>query len=160
MADNTDNNRNTAIEATSRPAQPEQARAGGSAESATQTESAMRQGADQLRNQMSGMAEMSAKVSQNIITRSGQNFEIMRRIAETLALGVQSAASECSEYAQHTARRQTEMMQQLGVARSPDDVLEIQNRYLQDNLKELLSFSERLSRLSADKAKEAGEHLD
>ena len=51
-------------------------------------------------------------------------------------------------------------MQQLGAARSPDDVLEIQNRYLQDNLKELLSFSERLSRLSADKAKESGEHLD
>ena len=45
-------------------------------------------------------------------------------------------------------------------ARSPNDVLEIQNRYLQDSLRELLSFSERLSRLSADKAKEAGEHLD
>ena len=51
-------------------------------------------------------------------------------------------------------------MQQLTSARSPNDVLEIQNRYLQDNLRELLSFSERLSRLSADKAKEAGEQLD
>jgi hypothetical protein len=149
-----------AQEAVSQPAQSEQAGAGGSAGSATQAESAMRQGADQLRNQMSGMAEMSAQVSQNIITRSGQNFEIMRRIGETLASGIQSAASECSEYAQHTTRRQAELMQQLGAARSPDAVLEIQNRYLQDNLKELLSFSERLSRLSADKAKESGEHLD
>ena len=51
-------------------------------------------------------------------------------------------------------------MQQLSSARSPNDVLDIQNRYLQDNLKELLSFSERLSRLSADKAREASEKLD
>jgi len=149
-----------AQEAVSQPAQSEQAGAGGSAGSATQAESAMRQGADQLRTQMSDMAEMSAQVSQNVIARSGQNFEIMRRIGETLASGIQSAASECSEYTQHTTRRQAELMQQLGAARSPDAVLEIQNRYLQDNLKELLSFSERLSRLSADKAKEAGEHLD
>ena len=156
MADNP----NKGIEVASRPAQSEPARAGGRTESATQADSAMRQGADQLRTQMSGLAEMSAKVSQNVLTRSGQNFELMRRIAETLASGVQSAASECSEYAQHTARRQAEMMQQLGAARSPEDFLEIQNRHLQDNLKELLSFSERLARLSADKAKEAGEHLD
>jgi hypothetical protein len=52
------------------------------------------------------------------------------------------------------------MMQQLTSARSPNDVLDIQNRYLQDNLKELLSFSERLSRLSADKAREASEKID
>ena len=62
-----------AQEAVSQPAQSEQAGAGGSAGSATQAESAMRQGADQLRNQMSGMAEMSVQVSQNIITRSGRN---------------------------------------------------------------------------------------
>jgi hypothetical protein len=152
MADKT-NKTNKVVEAASQPAQSEQAGAGGSAGSATQAESAMGQGADQLRTQTSGMAEMAAQVSQNVIARSGQNFEIMRRIAETLASGVQSAASECSEYAQHTTRRQAELMQQLGAARSPDAVLEIQNRYLQDNLKELLGFSERLS-------KEAGEHLD
>jgi len=129
-------------------------------EATKQAESTIRQGADQFRNQMTGMAEMSAKVSQDLIQRSGQNFEMMRRIAETMASGARSAAAECGEYAQHTAKRQAEMMQQLGSARSPDDVLEIQNRYLQDNLKELLSFSERLSRLSADKAKEASERLD
>jgi len=39
-------------------------------------------------------------------------------------------------------------------------VLDIQNRYLQDNLKELLTFSERLSQLSADKAREASEKID
>ena len=126
---------------------------------AEQAQDKVRQGAEQFRNQMGGMAEMSAKVSQDLIQRSGQNFEMMRRIAETMTSGARIAATECSEYARHTAKRQAEMMQQLGTARSPNDVLEIQNRYLQDNLKELLSFSERMSRLSADKAKEAGEQL-
>ena len=103
---------------------------------------------------------MSAKISQDLIERSGQNFEMMKRIAETLTSGGKSAVSECGEYAQNTAKRQSEMMRQLTSARSPNDVLEIQTRYLQDSLRELLSFSERLSRLSADKAKEAGERLD
>lgn len=128
-------------------------------EAAKQTQDKVRQGAEQFRNQMSGMAEMSAKVSQDLIQRSGQNFEMMRRIAETMTSGARTAANECSEYTRHSAKRQAEMMQQLGAARSPNDVLEIQNRYLQDNLKELLNFSERMSRLSADKAKEAGEQL-
>ena len=128
-----------------------------------QAEDALRQGADQLRNQMGNMADMagmSAKVSQEMIQRSGQNFEMMKRIAEAMASGARSAASECAEYAKHSAKRQTEMMQQLSSARSPNDLLDIQNRYLQDNLKELLAFSERLSRLSADKAREASEKLD
>ena len=126
-------------------------------------EEAIREGADQLRNQMGKMgdaAEMSAKVSQELIQRSGQNFEMMKRIAEAMTSGAKSAASECAEYAKHSAKRQTEMMQQLASARSPNDVLDIQNRYLQDNLKELLSFSERLSLLSADKAREVSEKID
>jgi hypothetical protein len=139
---------------------PAQNAADAGAEATRQAESNIRQGADQLRNQMGGMAQMSAKVSQDLVNRSGQNFEMMRRIAETMASGARSAATECAEYAQHTAKRQAEMMQQLSGARSPDDVLEIQNRYLQENLRELLSFSERLSTLSAEKAREAGQKLD
>ena len=52
-----------------------------------QAEEAIRQGADQLRNQMGNMqdmAGMSAKVSQELIQRSGQNFEMMKRIAEAM----------------------------------------------------------------------------
>jgi hypothetical protein len=143
-------------ETAKRPSQPTQS----GTDATRQAGNAISQGADQLRDQMTGMAGMSAKVSQDLIERSGQNFEMMKRIAETLTSGGKSAVSECSEYAQNTAKRQAEMMQQLTSARSPNDVLEIQNRYLQDSLRELLSFSERLSRLSADKAKEAGEHLD
>ena len=130
---------------------------------AKQAGEALREGADQLRNQMGNMqdmAGMSAKVSQELIQRSGQNFEMMKRIAESMTSGARSAATECAEYAKNSAKRQTEMMQQLTSARSPNDVLDIQNRYLQDNLKELLSFSERLSRLSADKAREASEKID
>ena len=128
-----------------------------------QAEEAIREGADQLRNQMGNMqdvAGMSAKVSQELIQRSGQNFEMMKRIAESMTSGARSAASECAEYAKSSAKRQTEMMQQLTSARSPNDVLDIQNRYLQDNLKELLTFSERLSRLSADKAREASDKIN
>jgi hypothetical protein len=143
-------------ETAKRPSQPTQS----GTDATRQAGNAIRQGADQLRDQMTEMAGMSAKVSQDLIERSGQNFEMMKRIAETLASGIKSAVSESGEYAQNTAKRQVEMMQQLTSARSPNDVLEIQNRYLQDSLRELLSFSERLSRLSADKAKEAGERLD
>jgi hypothetical protein len=143
-------------ETAKRPSQPTQS----GTDPTRQAGNAISQGADQLRDQVTGMAGMSAKVSQDLIERSGQNFEMMKRIAETLTSGGKSAVSECGEYAQNTAKRQAEMMQQLTSARSPNDVLEIQNRYLQDSLRELLSFSERLSRLSADKAKEAGEHLD
>ena len=131
--------------------------------STKQAEESLREGADQLRNQMGKMGDvagMSAKVSQELIERSGQNFEMMKRIAEAMTSGARSAASECAEYAKHSAKRQTEMMQQLASARSPNDVLDIQNRYLQDNLKELLTFSERLSRISADKAREASEKID
>src|SRR3954449_12823564 len=147
------NTGNEGGEKASRPSQPTQA----ATDSTKQTENAIRQGADQLRGQMAGM---SAKVSQDLIERSGQNFEMMKRIAETFASGIKSAVSKSGEYAQNTAKRQAEMMQQLTSARSPNDVLEIQNRYLQDSLRDLLSFSERLSLLSADKAKEAGERLD
>jgi hypothetical protein len=123
-------------ETAKRPSQP--TRSG--TDATRQAGNAISQGADQLRDQMTGMAGMSAKVSQDLIERSGQNFEMMKRIAETLASGGKSAVSECGEYAQNTAKRQTEMMQQLTSARSPNDVLEIQNRYLQDSLRELLSF--------------------
>ena len=68
-------------------------------------------------------------------------------VASSLAL---DSGSRCS------SKPKTE----LSSARSPNDLLDIQNRYLQENLKELLTFSERLSRLSADKAREASEKLD
>jgi hypothetical protein len=38
---------------------------------------------------------------------------MMKRIAETMTSGGKSAVSECGEYAQNTAKRQAEMMQQL-----------------------------------------------
>jgi hypothetical protein len=124
-------------ETAKRPSQPTQS----GTDATKQAGNAIRQGADQLRDQMTGMAGMSAKLSQDLIERSGQNFEMMKRIAETLASGGKSAVSECSEYAQNTAKRQSEMMQQLTSARSPNDVLEIQNRYLQDSLRALLTES-------------------
>ena len=94
------NTGNEGGEKASRPSQPTQA----ATDSSRQAENAIRQGADQLRDQMTGMAGMSAKLSQDLIERSGQNFEMMKRIAETLASGVKSAVSEmrriCPEHGQ------------------------------------------------------------
>jgi hypothetical protein len=120
----------------------------------TQAE-AFQRGADQVRN----AAQTSAQLSQDMIQRAGQNFEVMRRIGETLSSGARTAGNELSEYVRHTAQRQQEMTQRLAQARTPSDVLDIQNQYFQDNLKELLGLSERLSQNSAETAKQAGQGI-
>ena len=120
----------------------------------TQAE-AFQRGTDQLRN----ATQASAQLSQDMIQRAGQNFEVMRRIGETLSSGARTAGNELSEYVRHTAQRQQEMTQRLAQARTPSDVLDIQNQYFQDNLKELLGLSERLSQDSAETAKQAGQGI-
>jgi hypothetical protein len=83
----------------------------------------------------------------------------MRRIGETLGSGAGAAAADLSEYMRHTTQRQQEMAHQLSQARTPSDVLDIQARHFQDNLRELLRLSERMSRTSADTAREAGQRI-
>ena len=82
------NTGNEGGETAKRPSQLTQA----ATESTKQAENAIRQGADQLRDQMTKTAGMSAKLSQDLIERSGQNFEMMKRIAETLASGMDRAS--------------------------------------------------------------------
>src|SRR5919199_5817760 len=101
---------------------------------------------------MRGAAEASARLSQEMIQQATQNFEVLRRIGETLGSGARTATAELSEYVRHTAQRQQEMAQQLAQARTPGDVLDIQTRHFQDNLKELLGLSERMSQHSAETA--------
>ncbi|HEY8612302.1 MAG TPA: phasin family protein [Roseomonas sp.] len=115
----------------------------------------LQHGADQMR----GAAEASAQLPREMIDRAGQNFEVMRRIGETLSSGAQSATSEVSEYVRHTTQRQQEMVQKLSQARTPSDVLDIQSRYFMDNLRELLGVSEKLLQNSADTARQAGQGL-
>jgi hypothetical protein len=127
----------------------------GGAGSVQQGHEAVQRGVEQMRS----AAEASAKLSQEMIERATQNFEVMRRIGETLGSGARSAAEDLSEYVRHTAQRQQEMAQRLAQARTPNDVLEVQTRYFQDNLRELLGLSERLSQTSAETARQAGQKL-
>src|SRR3954447_16191490 len=127
----------------------------GAGEGTTTKAEAFQRGADQVRN----AAQTSAQLSQDMIQRAGQNFEVMRRIGETLSSGARTAGNELSEYVRHTAQRQQEMIQRLAQARTPSDVLDIQNQYFQDNLRELLGLSERLSQNSAETARQAGQGI-
>ncbi|HEX2173771.1 MAG TPA: phasin family protein [Dehalococcoidia bacterium] len=126
-----------------------QNKTGTSAGTAAQT------GADQMR----AAAQMSAQLSQEMIQRAGQNFEVMRRIGEALSAGGRTATTELSEYVRHTAQRQQEMTQRLAQARTPNDVLDIQTQYFQDNLRELLGLTERLSQNTAETARQAGQGI-
>jgi hypothetical protein len=122
---------------------------------AQQATDALQRGAEQMR----GTAEASARLSQEMIQQASQNFEMLRRIGETLGAGTRTATADLSEYVRHTSQRQQEMAQQLSQARTPGDVLNIQTRYFQDNLKELLSLSERMSLRSAETARQAGQSI-
>jgi phasin protein len=128
-------------------------RSSGAAAAGAGAGEALQQGAERMR----AAAEMSAQLPREMIERAGQNFEVMRRIGETLGAGARTAGAELSEYVRHTAERQQEMAQRLAQARTPSDVLDIQSRYFQDNLRELLGLSERLSRASAETARQAGQ---
>jgi len=120
-----------------------------------QANNASQRGAEQMR----GTAQASAQLSQEMIQRASQNFEVLRQIGETLGSGARTAATELSEYVRHTSQRQQEMAQQLAQARTPSDVLDIQTRHFQDNLKELLGLSERMSQHSAETARQAGQSI-
>jgi hypothetical protein len=128
---------------------------GASGGASPQANAAMQRGAEQMRD----TAEASARLSQEMIQRASQNFEVLRRIGETLGSGARTATTELSEYARHTTQRQQEMVQQLSQARTPADVLDIQTRYFQDNLKEILSLTERMSQHSAETARQAGQSM-
>ena len=120
-----------------------------------QTSDALQRGAEQMR----GTAEASARLSQEMIQRASQNFEVLRRIGETLGSGARTAAADLGEYVRHTSQHQQDMAQQLSQARTPSDVLDIQTRHFQDSLRELLSLSERLSQHSAEAARQAGQSI-
>ena len=130
-------------------------RPGTSAGAFQQANDALQRGAEQMR----GTAEASARLSQEMIQRASQNFEVLRRIGETLGSGARTATAELSEYVRHTSQRQQEMAQQLSQARTPSDVLDIQTRHFQDNLRELLGLSERLSQHSAEAVRQAGQSI-
>jgi hypothetical protein len=132
-----------------------QNQASGASGGTTDQTGASQRGADQMRN----AAQMSAQLSQEMIQRAGQNFEVMRRIGAALNAGGRSAGNEFAEYVRHTAQRQQEMAQRLAQARTPSDVLDIQTGFFQENLRELLGLTERLSQNTAETARQAGQGI-
>jgi hypothetical protein len=84
----------------------------------------------------------------------------MKRLAETLASGVREASSDMVDWTRQVSDRQAEAMRQITQARSMEEVLDIQNRYIRENLQDLLDLSAKVARLSADKASEASGHLE
>jgi hypothetical protein len=84
----------------------------------------------------------------------------MKRLAETMASGVREASSDMVDWTRQLSERQAEAMRQITQARSMEEVLDIQNRYIRENLQGLLDLSAKISRLSANKASEASGQLE
>src|SRR5687768_16702890 len=120
---------------------------------------ATRQGAEGLQEQMSAMLGTTGRVSQEAARRTSENLELMKRMAETMMSGAREASSETVEWTRQVAERQAEATRQITQARDIEEMLDIQNRYIRDNLQALLDLSAKVSRVSADKASEASGHL-
>ena len=121
---------------------------------------ATRQGAEKLQDQMNSMLGTAGRASQEAARLTSENMELMKRLAETMAAGAKEASSEIVEWTRRASERQSEATRQITQARSLDEVLDFQNRYIRENLQALLDFSAKVSRLSAEKASEASSHLD
>jgi hypothetical protein len=121
---------------------------------------ATQQGAERLQGQMSGILDMTSRVSQEAARRTSENLELMKRLAETMGSGVREASSEMVDWTRQASERQAEATRQITQARSMEEVLDIQNRYIRENLQALLDVSAKVFRLSADKADEASGQLE
>jgi hypothetical protein len=121
---------------------------------------ATRQGAEKLQGQMDAMLGTAGRASQEAARRTSENMDLMKRLAETMASSAREVSSEMVEWTRQASERQNEATRQITQARSLDEVLEFQNRYIRENLQALLDFSAKVSRLSAEKASEASGHLE
>src|SRR5688500_19065504 len=121
---------------------------------------ATRQGPEGLQEQMSAMLGTTSRVSQEAARRTSENLELMKRLAETMVSGAREASSEMVDWTRQASERQAEATRQITQARSMEEMLDIQNRYIRENLQALLALSAKVSRLSAAKASEASGHLD
>jgi hypothetical protein len=128
-------------------------------DAARQGTDAAQQGAERLQAQMSSMLDVGGRASQEAARRTSENLELMRRLAETMASGVKETSSELMDWARQATERQTEATRQITQARSMEEVLDVQNRYIRENLQSLLDFSAKVQRQSADRASQASNQL-
>ena len=121
---------------------------------------AVRRGAEKLQGQADAMLDASGRVSREAAQRTSENLELMKRLAETMAAGARETSAEMVAWTRQVSERQAEATRQITQARSMDEMLDLQNRYIRDNLQALLELSAKVARLSAEKASEASSHLD
>jgi hypothetical protein len=121
---------------------------------------APRQNAERLQGQTIPRLDTTSRVFQEATRRTSENLDLMKRLAETMASGVREASSDMVDWTRQLSERQAEAMRQITQARSMEEVLDIQNRYIRENLQGLLDLSAKVARLSADKADEASGHLE
>ena len=113
-----------------------------------------------LQGQANPMLDTASRVSQEAMRRTSENLELMKRLAETMISSAREASSEMAEWTRQVSERQAEAMRQITQARSMEEVLDIQNRYIRENLQALLDLNAKIARVSADKADEASGHLE
>jgi hypothetical protein len=145
--------------AAERTADATRAAADAGTDAARQGTDAAQQGAERLQAQMSSMLDVGGRASQEAARRTSENLELMRRLAETMASGVKETSSELMDWARQATERQTEATRQITQARSMEEVLDVQNRYIRENLLSLLDFSAKVQRQSADRASQASDQL-
>ena len=105
------------------------------------------------------MQEMIRRASQDAAQRTSENLELLKRLAETMASSVRETSSEMVEWAKQASKQQQEATRQIIQARSLDEVLDTQNRYVRENLQALLDFSAKILHRSADTASETSDQL-
>ncbi|HYI73044.1 MAG TPA: phasin family protein [Skermanella sp.] len=120
---------------------------------------AAQKGAQSLQGKTTDMAEMVRRTSQEAAQRTSENLELMKRLAETMASNVRETSSEMAEWAKQASKQQQEATRQLIQARSIEEVLETQNRYVRENLQSLLDFSAKVLHRSAERVSEASGQL-
>jgi hypothetical protein len=116
--------------------------------------------AERLQGQTTPRLDTTSRVFQEATRRTSENLDLMKRLAETMASGVREASSDMVDWTRQVSERQAEAMRQITQARSMEEVLDIQNRYIRENLQGLLDLSAKISRLSANKASEASGQLE
>jgi hypothetical protein len=115
---------------------------------------------DVASRQLASVTDQASHTAREVADRTGQNFDTVMQVATTAASGYQSVMSELVGQSQQAAQRYVDALNQAFRVRSPNDLLNIQSRYLQDSLNAMLTTSAKISQITADTANEAAGKLN
>jgi hypothetical protein len=115
---------------------------------------------DVASRQLASVTDQASRTAREVADRTGQNFDTVMQVATTAASGYQSVMSELVGQSQQAAQRYVDALNQAFRVRSPNDLLNIQSRYLQDSLNAMLTTSAKISQITADTANEAAGKLN